>query len=659
MDFPYRLRPGQAEMIGAIESVQSDGGQLLLEAGTGSGKTITALTASLASTKRDGRRVLYATRTNSQQAHVISEHAVLQDAGAEPGLLVPFMGRKHYCPLLRSDERFKDGTSEELGRLCRDAKKKATEQHQTGRPIPGACPFYARLLADGVGPVESLLSKGGLSAADLGQRIERAGSCPYEALKLLMPKAHTVVVPLVFILDDKLRQTLLQWMGTTAPEVHLVLDEAHHVPDAAREHWSPTLSAESLHRAQKEAEEYHDPVLAGTTLSTSLLDALSRILFGLANEHVRGDADSDGLVPPGALSEALMVQLRMPSSHIGRLAHDLERWGETIREDRRAKGRLPRSYLGSIGSFLQTWLAAETESYVHLVSGRENPKLELYLLDPAPVLSFLGEFWSAVHMSGTLAPLEDYRIVCGIGQAKKLEMPSPFPAENLRIFAIEGVDRRFEAIQRDPSLVSKQQDLARQAIQASPGRTGLFFPSHKMLDDYVAEGFLFGVARSVFVERPGMSMAELQRLVDSFRREPTGSALLLAVLGGRITEGLDFPGDMLEHVLIFGIPYPKPSARSQALIHHYDRVAGNGWTLAVHNPVGRVLRQAIGRLIRGPTDRGTAIILDDRAVRFHSHLKSLKMVPDVASVTVATGGKSEPDGYQTAHQLTRKATPGN
>ncbi|MES2154771.1 MAG: ATP-dependent DNA helicase [bacterium] len=648
---PYLARPGQDAMMDAIAAAQVDGAHLVLEAGTGTGKTVAALAATSASCAKDGRRLIYATRTNSQQAQVVAEHAAMAEAGLQPGLLVPFMGRRHYCPLLRTDPRFADGTPEELGRLCRDAKRKAVQQHEMGQPVTGACPFYARLLRDGPEPVEALLEHGGLPGPELAARIEAAGSCPYEALKLLMPKARAVVVPYVFLLDERLRATLLQWMGTASSECHLVLDEAHNIPEAARAHFSPRLSVAALQRGLKEAEEYHDPVLGGRHLASSVLDAMLRAIQALRQEHVREDGTGeggDGLVPPGALDEALLYALRMPTTEMARIATDLEKWGETVREDRRAKMRLPRSHLGAVGAFLHAWMQSRDEPYVQLVTGGDNPALELYLLDPAAVLGWLGDFHSTLHMSGTLHPLEDHATLCGLGRAARTtRIASPFEASQLRIFGMEGVHRRFEVLQRDPELAGRQQALARDALAVCPGRTGLFFPSHQMLEEYLEEGFLEGVGRPVFVERRGMPASALGDVVDAFRTEASGRGLLLAVLGGRLTEGIDFPGKAMEHLLVFGVPYPRPSARLQALIMHYDRVTGNGWQVVVHNPVGRLLRQAVGRLVRGPDDHGTAIILDDRVVRFHGHLPQLRMVRGVQDFASAL-----PDpGFRTADHL--------
>jgi DNA excision repair protein ERCC-2 len=659
---PYAPRPAQAELVAEADAAVRDATHLVVEAGTGTGKTVSILTATLGRT--DGVRVIYATRTNAQQTQVIREHSALVDSGQDPGLLVPFMGRRHYCPFLRDDARFADGTAEELGRLCRDAKRKARDAHETGRAVEGACPYYARLLRDGAEPVEALLRAGGLDAGELARRIENAGSCAYEALKLLMPRAAAVAVPYAFVVEDRLRLALFEWMGAPPGECILVVDEAHNLPDAARDAHSPRLSAAALKKAQSEAEEFGDPTLAGATLASSLVQALLATLARLRRQFIPDSGAEDGLLPPDAFTETLLQELRLPTPALERLANDLDRWGDIIRDARRTKGRLPRSHLGALGTFLHAWLQSRDVPYVDLVTGGENPALELYLLDPAPLLSWLAEFRSTIHMSGTLAPLAEHAALCGLPATgtRLRTFASPFAPENLRILGMEGIERRFDAIQRDPSLAGRQQELARAVLGHCPGRTGLFFPSHKMLQDYLEEGFLHGIGRSLFVEHARMKSTDLAAMLADFKSEPSGAALILGVLGGRLSEGMDFPGKAMEHLLVFGVPYPTPSARLTALVRHFDRVAGNGWSVAVHTPTGRALRQAVGRLVRGPEDRGTAVILDDRVVRFHAHLPRLRMIrepreADPAAPEPASGYRPALALWAESKERDRKAPP--
>ena len=129
-----------------------------------------------------------------------------------------------------------------------------------------------------------------------------------------------------------------------------------------------------------------------------------------------------------------------------------------------------------------------------------------------------------------------------------------------------------------------------------------------------------------------MSTPALMGLVHRFMRDRAPHAVLVGVLGGRLTEGIDYPGDAMGQCLVMGVPYPRPSARSQALIHHFDARESRGWAIAVHGPVGRVLRQAVGRLVRGPEDEGTAVVLDERIQRFRDRFPYLFMISDAASV---------------------------
>jgi DNA excision repair protein ERCC-2 len=87
-------------------------------------------------------------------------------------------------------------------------------------------------------------------------------------------------------------------------------------------------------------------------------------------------------------------------------------------------------------------------------------------------------------------------------------------------------------------------------------------------------------------------------------------------MGGRISEGLDFPDRELEVAVVAGVPYPKPTAKQRSLLHYYEMKFGKGWEYTVRAPACRRMLQAIGRLIRNETDVGAAVILDRRAKQF-------------------------------------------
>jgi DNA excision repair protein ERCC-2 len=114
-------------------------------------------------------------------------------------------------------------------------------------------------------------------------------------------------------------------------------------------------------------------------------------------------------------------------------------------------------------------------------------------------------------------------------------------------------------------------------------------------------------------------------VVAGFKSESANKAVLFSVVGGRLSEGMDYPAEEMEILVMVGIPYPKPSAKQRALEIFYDRKFKKGWEYAVKAPTTRKLLQTIGRLIRDEKDRGVAVILDKRASHFKNFIPDLKL----------------------------------
>src|SRR5512145_2630316 len=123
--FPYDPRPNQAEFVRLIEETTAEGRHLVVESGTGTGKTVCALAGTLQAALRTGKKVLYLTRTNSQEKQVIVELRRINERHPIFGLAI--QGRQVTCPLFRRDPDLKGGSPEELSRLCREKKRKSMQ----------------------------------------------------------------------------------------------------------------------------------------------------------------------------------------------------------------------------------------------------------------------------------------------------------------------------------------------------------------------------------------------------------------------------------------------------------------------------------------------------------------------------------------------------
>lgn len=634
---PYPPRPGQRELVAVLERAVRRGGHAVVESGTGTGKTVSALAAALPAAQDLGKRVLYLTRTNAQERQVVVEFRQVAPRLARPATAVALQGRTHLCPLRAEDPAMADATSEELALMCRDRVKAAEDERNGKRARFAGCRFYAATEGEALAGFVGEARASALTAEELvGRAVERR-MCPYYVSRALLADATLVVAPYVYWFNPFLRRALLEWMGAVPRDLVVVVDEAHNLPDYARESLSKHLGRHGLERASREVEEFGDRELPGTGLTVAaFLARLNGVVEGLAAEHLLGE---DGLVPPDAFDAELLSALRSTTRTWDRVAAALLGFGEEVREARRRAGRVPRSYVGSVGTFLVDYRESEPESFLRLVEEDRTsagPRLALACLDATLATSALLDAHATLHVSGTLAPLEAYRDAIGLPEDTELaEFPSPFARDRRAVLVDTTVTTRHADVAADPEAWTRLgRRLAEVRAAASGRNAAVFAPSFDVLARLEKH-----LPRGTLVEDRGADQRTLMALVDEFKGDR--GATLLAVTGGRLGEGLDFPGGELELVVIAGLPYPKPTARLTGLVRFFDARFGRGFEYAVVVPTVRRTLQAVGRLIRSPDDRGVVVLLDRRAVTLKPYLPELVSGDDPAHATQAFFARGE------------------
>jgi DNA excision repair protein ERCC-2 len=608
--FPYSPRPHQVDLVNAISASVRSGAHLAVESGTGTGKTVCALSGTLQSALDKGKKVIYLTRTNSQQRQVMLELRKINDM--RPVLGVGLQGRQSTCPLIQRDPELRLGSPEELSKLCAERKARSREGKE------GGCRFYTAVLATDFKGIEHHCRENLPTVEEFVSYCDKQGLCPHELAKDLLPKAQVVTAPYAYFFMPFIRNNLLDWINVPITDTVVIVDEAHNLPDYAREIRSVSLSSRLLDLVRKEIEEHGDPEVAEGVSVLDLVQACGKRLHEAQDEFLIED---DGLIPPPFLEEGLMSAFRTTSAGLGTMAKSMMAYGETIRDAKRKKGRLPRSYIYSLGGFLQFWLELDEDFYVKLVTGGENPAFEAYCMDPSLACRAVMDAHASVHMSGTLQPLNEYRDSIGLPKASALlTFPSPFPHSNRRVLYLEDVTTRYEDVVKDDEIVTRMENYTVSLCNVLDRNTVVFFPSYALMDRFLNDGILHRIRRKVHLEKRGMAQNELMEEVGLFKGSENG-AVLFAVMGGRISEGIDFPDRELEAAIVAGIPYPKPTAKQRALLHYYEVKFGRGWEYTVKAPVTRKLLQAIGRLIRTESDIGVAVILDRRAAQFSDRLE--------------------------------------
>jgi DNA excision repair protein ERCC-2 len=597
--------------VRSVERTTHDGGHLVLESGTGSGKTVCALSGALQTALATGKKVLYLTRTNSQEKQVILELRKINEKA--PVFGVALQGRQGTCPLVRRDKELSAGTPEELSKICRDKRRKVLEDR------PGGCRFFKGLQDLDMEQFIAHCKRTIPTAEELIDHCDSLNICPHEVMKELAREARVVAAPYAYFFVPFIRNSLLDWMDCPIEDVLLIVDEAHNLPDYTREIESFQLSRYILDAVLKEVEEYGDPEVSKGVSLNDVRTECSKLLDEAVRDYL---IDEDGLIPPSFLEEGLMTAFTCTSRSLQAMAKLIMEQGEIIRESRFAQGRLPRSYTFSLGAFLSYWSTLDEECFVKLVVGGENACLKAYCIDPVVTTSALLNCGASVHMSGTLAPLNEYRDSIGLPHAAAMvTFPSPFPRENRKVFYVEGVSTKYEEMQSSPEMVEVMEDHVVQVCNGVKRNTVVFFPSYALMDRFLDDGVSRRISRKVYLEERGMPQLELMDVVTRFKKLEENGQVLFAVMGGRISEGIDFPEDELELAIVVGIPYPRPTAKQRALMHYYELKFRKGWEYTVKGPAIRKLQQSIGRLIRTERDVGAALVLDRRITQFADRLE--------------------------------------
>lgn len=635
--FPYVPRKNQKEIIQEITKAVTKRQQFVFESGTGSGKTVCVLAAALDYALENNKKIIYTTRTNAQQQQVIHELRAIKKKTNDKRIYgVGMQGRGNMCLLARDDPDIQNGNSEELSRFCSHQKKLAASERRKG------CRYYRNYLGDKehVQTIMDHALETLPTAEEFIETCKKKGICPYEINKLIVHDALVVVVPYVYVFDKSIRIKLFDWLAIAEEDVILVIDEAHNLPDYLRELFSAELSTWMLTNGLMEAEQFGDPSLADGRISVSafckeLVDVVTVLrdtyVYGMLEDGIRkiNHEKNDALIPSHEFEVEILSRLKITSRALKDIITDLRAYGEKIQEYKQKDGKLPRSYLHNLGVFLGFWTTVEMDQYIKLIvdGGQgKNPRVEAYCLDPAIGTSVLQEVHCSIHMSGTLEPLDEYRDSLGLPLETRLAVyPSPFPPENRKIFFVRDVTTRYDELMNDKTILPQMWRHVSGICNRFERNTIVFFPSYNTLSMFRNNGCFAEIHRCLYVEEQNMSQSELMDLVTDFKSCGDGnSAALFSVMGGRISEGMDFPAEQLEIAVIVGIPYPKPTARQRGLQEYYDQKFNKGWEYAAQAPAARKMLQAIGRLIRNENDRGVAVILDKRAARFHQYIKDMR-----------------------------------
>jgi DNA excision repair protein ERCC-2 len=598
------MRRYQDEFMRVVYEAVKNGEHIAVAAASGLGKTIGALSATLPLSKEEGLGILYIARTHKECDRAIEELKVINNCSI-PVSGISLRGRSEAClNKLISKYALDARTAMEI---CGELKKR------------GSCSFYQRLKS-GRKDLERLLARVTSQPTLFSEIVESSrelGVCAYELAKLITGKVDVVALSYNYLFHDEIRQTLLKNSGHPLSSYILIMDEAHNLPDVAVNMASERITTFTFRHAESEAKKYGlSDVYRFVRNARSVIEGLQE---GLTEEEVS--------LPASTLIKQIADQNHTRSDKLEEVLQKLRQYGQSIKSSLLENGKLPRSSVYRVASFLLKWLETSSKpNYTHILARRthsddpdiwDRTYLEIVCLDPAETASHvLLDVYSSVSMSGPLEPIECYIDVMGFPVGTKGYLfDTPFPRENIKIVVCRGVSTALG--ERNASMYRKLSLRIAEAVDSTPSNTGVFSASYDVLNGLIEAGLKNDIHKPLFVEAPQSTSSKNDTLIELFRKSAScGGGVLLGVQGGRNSEGLDLPGDLLDTVVVVGVPYAKPTPRVRASIDYYEnKFPKKGKEYGYNIPAVRKAAQAAGRAFRSIDDRGVVVFLDHRFAR--------------------------------------------
>jgi ATP-dependent DNA helicase DinG len=624
----YEFRRGQLQMAQAVEQALEEKRHLIVEAGTGTGKTLAYLLPVI----RSGKRVIISTGTKNLQEQLFYKDIPFLEQALFPNrdgkLNVCYMkGRNNYLCKKKlydlTDQPVLSGLEEIEHYRAIAAWEKTTQRGDRAElaSLPEASALWHKLDAR--------------SDTCLGQKCSAFETCFITEMHRRAMESDIIIVNHHLFFADLAIKQASEYAPDAGilPEVGAVIfDEAHELEDVAGSYFG--ISVSNL-RVEDLVRDVEASLTRNKMLSAQVMGALKSLRdrsqlffsvlpagegrFAFENRREFMEENGDEFIALNQSLERLGSELQnLPSKSeevftFSRRARELQVQLGFLMEsedhntvfwiERRGRGISPRRHADA-----ETAKGSSEVSRVSAAGGRQNVYLQATPIDVAPILKnvLFEQLETAVLTSATLAVGGGFEYIkrrLGVERGREVVLPSHYDYPKQALFYVPP----DLPDPRTPQFAAKASDRIRRLLEVTRGRAFVLFTSYAQMNEVYHR--LLGE-----LEYPMLLQGDAPKsaLLEEFRLTP--HAVLFATAS--FWQGVDVQGEQLSCVIIDRLPFAVPSDPVVAArVKSIDAEGGNAFFQYQVPAAVITLKQGFGRLIRSLHDRGLLTLLDNRILK--------------------------------------------